>query len=110
ALALAVDVERWLADEPVSALAEGLLTRAGRWVRRHLPLVSGATAAGLVAAVSLAVGLGLLADANRHLREANRVEANLVQLAEQNLSRAEERYVQTRKAVDDFYTEVSDSP
>ena len=43
ALDLAADVRRWLADEPVSAFREGLLTRILRWMRRHpaaVPLAS----------------------------------------------------------------------
>src|SRR5205814_8560023 len=39
--ALAEDVERWLADEPVAAYREPLTTRAGRWMRRHKPIVAG---------------------------------------------------------------------
>ncbi|MFO0978628.1 MAG: tetratricopeptide repeat protein [Planctomycetaceae bacterium] len=38
ALELAVDVERWMIDEPVSAHAEGLVDRAGRFFRRHRSL------------------------------------------------------------------------
>lgn len=42
AMALAEDVERYLADEPVLAYPESLWERAARWVRRHrivIPLV-----------------------------------------------------------------------
>jgi serine/threonine-protein kinase len=35
AQALAGDLERWLADEPVSALREGILSRTARWQRKH---------------------------------------------------------------------------
>jgi tetratricopeptide (TPR) repeat protein/tRNA A-37 threonylcarbamoyl transferase component Bud32 len=56
ALALAEDVEHWLADEPVSAWAEPLRLRVGRWARRHKPLVSGAAAALLVGLLALGVG------------------------------------------------------
>src|SRR5438552_4257594 len=45
ALELAADVEHWLGDEPVSALPESVWTRAGRWARRHLAIVSGVSAA-----------------------------------------------------------------
>jgi serine/threonine protein kinase len=41
--ALAEDIERWTADEPVSAFREGLLPRILRWMRRHpaaIPLAS----------------------------------------------------------------------
>ncbi len=35
ARALAADVERWLADEPIAAYRETLLERTQRWMRRH---------------------------------------------------------------------------
>ena len=41
ARALADDIERWLADEPVSVYREPLAARAGRWARRHKTLVVG---------------------------------------------------------------------
>ena len=44
--ALADDVERWLADEPVTAWREPFSVRARRWVRRHRTAVTGAAAAG----------------------------------------------------------------
>jgi serine/threonine-protein kinase len=49
ALALGSDVERWLADEPVSAWREPWPARAGRWVRRHRTPVATAGAAAVVA-------------------------------------------------------------
>jgi serine/threonine-protein kinase len=54
---LAQDVERWLADEPVSAYPEPLLARLARWGRRHRPLVAGAAALLLTAVAALAVGI-----------------------------------------------------
>jgi tetratricopeptide (TPR) repeat protein len=53
ARALADDVERWLADEPVRAYREPLRLRLGRWARRRKPLV-----AGVASAVLLTVLLG----------------------------------------------------
>src|SRR5262249_5830743 len=49
ARALAEDVRRWLADEPVSAWREPWTMRARRWVRRHRVLTASTTAALLVA-------------------------------------------------------------
>jgi serine/threonine-protein kinase len=46
---LAGDVERWLADEPVSAWREPLRLRAGRWARRHQTGVAACVAGLLVA-------------------------------------------------------------
>jgi len=65
-LALAADVERWLADEPVSAWREPTSVRFRRWIRKHARLVSGAAAALLVAVV----GLALLAWQREQARQA----------------------------------------
>lgn len=43
-LALAEDIEHWLADEPITALREGWLQRAARWGRRHRAALRIATA------------------------------------------------------------------
>ena len=50
--ALAADVECYLADEPVSVLSDPLLSRLGRWSRRHRGLV-------VTAGVSLLLVTGL---------------------------------------------------
>jgi serine/threonine-protein kinase len=55
ALALAADIEHWLADEPVSAYREPLSARARRWMRRHRLLVTGAATVSGMAMVLLAV-------------------------------------------------------
>jgi tetratricopeptide (TPR) repeat protein/tRNA A-37 threonylcarbamoyl transferase component Bud32 len=47
--ALADDVERWLADEPVTTHREPFTRRARRWARRHRTAVATAAAAILVA-------------------------------------------------------------
>ncbi|MBI1913292.1 MAG: SUMF1/EgtB/PvdO family nonheme iron enzyme [Planctomycetes bacterium] len=57
---LADDVERWLADEPVSAYREPLRLRLARWRRRHPALVTGTAALVFTALVGLGVGSLLL--------------------------------------------------
>jgi tetratricopeptide (TPR) repeat protein/tRNA A-37 threonylcarbamoyl transferase component Bud32 len=57
AKALGQDVERWLADEPVSAWREPLRVRARRWARRHRTGVS--TAAAVLLCAALAAGAAL---------------------------------------------------
>ena len=68
---VATDLERWLADEPVTAWQEPLAVRARRWLRRHRTFVV-STAAALVMAV---IGLGILgyqeSRANKLLTEKN---------------------------------------
>jgi serine/threonine-protein kinase len=53
--ALAHDLERWLADEPVTAYREPAMTRVFRWVRRHKTLVAGLAAVLVTATLALAV-------------------------------------------------------
>jgi tetratricopeptide (TPR) repeat protein len=54
---LADDIERWLADEPVSAWRDPWPVRASRWARRHRPAVSATAAACLVALLLGGIGL-----------------------------------------------------
>jgi serine/threonine protein kinase/tetratricopeptide (TPR) repeat protein len=69
--ALAEDVERWLADEPVTAWREPLSRRTRRWARRHRTTVA-AVAVGLVAGVvGLSTVAGVQARSNLRLRDAN---------------------------------------
>jgi superkiller protein 3 len=51
AQALAEEVQRWLAGEPVLAWPEPLTVKAGRWVRKNRVLAASAAAAMLVALV-----------------------------------------------------------
>jgi serine/threonine-protein kinase len=83
--ALAEDVERWMADEPVSAWREPLARRARRWAKRNRTAVTGAAAAlfaGVVglsavlvvqtqAKADIALALGRETQANRALAAAN---------------------------------------
>jgi WD40 repeat protein len=57
ATALARDVERWLADEPLDAYPESLLQRGRRWARRHKPLVVGAVTLLITTFAALMIGL-----------------------------------------------------
>jgi serine/threonine-protein kinase len=78
ARALAEDVERWLADEPVSARRDPLFTRAWRWARKHRTLTTTAAAVALVTLAALGVGYrrearysSALAAANTNLNRKN---------------------------------------
>jgi serine/threonine protein kinase len=72
ALALAEDLERWLAHEPVVAAPPGRTYRLRKFLRRHLVAV-GAAAAVLLA---LVVGLSISLYATLEARAAERREAN----------------------------------
>ncbi|MFO0811462.1 MAG: serine/threonine-protein kinase [Gemmataceae bacterium] len=55
ALAIAADVDHWLADEPVTAFPEPAGMRLRRWVRRHARLVTGLAATLAVGVVAFAL-------------------------------------------------------
>ncbi len=55
ARALADDLERWLADEPVTSYQEPWTTHLARWARRHKPLVAAALGLLVAGLIGLAV-------------------------------------------------------
>jgi serine/threonine-protein kinase len=100
--ALAEDVERWMADEPVTAWRQPLSERARRWVRRHRPVVTGAAALLVTAVVALGTGTILLRAANERVRE-QRDEAR------KQRGLAQEGFREARQAVDEYFTRVSEN-
>jgi eukaryotic-like serine/threonine-protein kinase len=77
--AFADDVERFLADEPVTAHRDPLLVRAGRWARKHRTAVTTAAATLLVGTAAMGIGLAVVGDRNSKLdkslqREKDRAE------------------------------------
>jgi tetratricopeptide (TPR) repeat protein len=81
AAALAEDLERHLADKAVSAWREPWLVSAGRWIRNHRGVTSGAAASLLVALAALTIGLIVVGGLNNKLAAANSglVAANLAE-------------------------------
>jgi serine/threonine-protein kinase len=69
--ALADDVERWMADEPVSAWREPPSRRARRWARRHRTALAVAGVAMLATAAALGVVAVVQTDARNRLGRAN---------------------------------------
>ncbi len=70
AKALADDVERWMADEPVSAFRDSRARRTARWSRRHAAIVTGGGAILLSAAVAMAGVTWLTTQQNHRLEQA----------------------------------------
>jgi serine/threonine-protein kinase len=103
AKALADDIERWMADEPVTAWSEPFFRRVRRWARRNRTAVGAATATVLVALAGTAIVLVVQTQANRELRAANRKTHQERDLARKNFDLA-------RKAVDDYLTRVGQNP
>jgi serine/threonine-protein kinase len=69
--ALAVEVERWLADEPVRAHREPAWERARRWMRRRRTLMAAIAAGVLAATLGLAAVLVVQTRAKAALQSAN---------------------------------------
>ncbi len=87
ALALAEEVRRWLADEPISAYREPWTVRLARFSKRHRTAATSAAALLVAAVVALTVSSVLI---GRERDEARRQRQ------------------QARKAVDDNYTRVAE--
>ncbi len=69
-LALAEEIEHWLADEPVSAWSEPWRDRARRWARRHRTAVTSAAVLLTATVLALTVATALIS------REKTRADAN----------------------------------
>lgn len=92
---MATEIEKWMADEPVSAHRDSWIIRAARWSRKHKTLVAATGVLLLTAFMATLIASVLINN------EKNRVEAQR-QVARQNFDLA-------RKAVDDFFVQVSES-
>jgi eukaryotic-like serine/threonine-protein kinase len=113
--ALAEDVERWMADEPVAAWREPLARRARRWARRNRTAVTAAAVAVLMALAGMTSVLAVQARANAGLKLSNDalVDANArVRTANADLVAANERerarFNLAMDAVGLFHGEVSE--
>jgi len=112
---LATDLEKWLADEPVTAYAEPRSARLRRWVRRHRAVVQSAIAVLVFVAMSSTVAALMVDRARRaELSAKSQAQANLkmaIETADRERaarSEAEANFTTARDAVDQFYTRVSD--
>jgi serine/threonine-protein kinase len=115
ARAVADDLERWMADEPVSAWREPFSRRARRWARRNRAAVSSLAAAVLVALAGTAAVLVVQTRANTDLSNANlellvandRVTKANALLQAANL-REKQRFNLAMEAIKLFHGEVGD--
>jgi tetratricopeptide (TPR) repeat protein len=104
--ALAADVQRWLADEPVSCFRDRPAVRAGRWARRHRTPVAAAAALLVTAVIGLTIGVVAVSSeqgrtaAKERLARTRQVEAERARDAEARRRR------QAREALDDVTSEV----
>ncbi len=75
AAALADDVQRWLADEPVSTYCDPWYVRAGRWARRHRQLAATVGAVVILTAIAATTAAVLIDRARQVAVEARASEA-----------------------------------
>jgi serine/threonine-protein kinase len=113
--ALAEDVERWMADEPVTAWREPWTRPLIRWLTRHRVGVTAAGAALLVALLGTLVVLGVQRQANAALMVANTdlaIANTKVTQANGDLATANEReraqFALAQEAIRTFHTGVSE--
>jgi serine/threonine-protein kinase len=101
ARAVADDIERYLADEPVAAYREPISARMWRFLKRHRAAALSSAAVLAVIVVALAIGVVLLDAANRR-------EQRLRGVADAEWKRAEQNFEMARNAVRDYYVTVSE--
>ena len=110
AKALADDVERWLADEPVTAWREPWFVRARRWLGRNRSLVGALAAGAPVAIVSLSTIVAHERLTNGQLAANNLELAMSNQIALKSRTRAEQREDMALKAIDNFRDVLAMNP
>jgi serine/threonine-protein kinase len=113
--ALAEDVERWMADEPVLAWREPLSRRVRRWAQRNRTAVTAAAGALVAGIIGLAAVLAVQTKAKAELAQslARETRANVALAAvneELTRSRAavQARYELAVEAIKTFHTAVSE--
>lgn len=83
ARALAEDLERWLADQPVTAHKDDWMTQAARWARRHRSLVAASLALLLTSVIGLGASTYIFGEQRaREERLRQNAEAAQIQTAE----------------------------
>ena len=92
---LALDLEHWMADEPVTAYPEKWLQKLSRWMRRHRSWTYAGAVALLVITLGATVSLFVLDGARRRTDAA--------------LSQAEANFKMAQEAVDKYLTNVSEN-
>jgi eukaryotic-like serine/threonine-protein kinase len=109
--ALVEDIERWVADEPVSAWREPWEQQARRWARRNRTAVVAATVALIAGVVGLGAVAGVQAQANRTLIKANKATEKALAETQEAKKATEAALVQSEesrrqaKAINEFLTE-----
>lgn len=113
---LAKDVQRYLADESVSVVAESWQERVGRWLRKNRAKTQ-TLATSAVVVIVVAVGAALFvadawkgeADAHAKTQDALEAESRAKEATEKARKEATDFFLASRRTVDTLYRELSDS-
>ncbi len=108
--ALADDVERWLADEPVAALPETRGQRLARWFRRHRTWAQAGVAALLLVAVVAIIAAIVVSSAWQAEQQARQKESNERERADAKAKEAREqrdRALELQKKTEQFAAELA---
>jgi serine/threonine protein kinase/Tfp pilus assembly protein PilF len=105
-LALAAELEHWLADEPVTCYREPYRARVARWLRRHQAVAAGALVLLLTATAGLGAGVFFVNAEKDRTEEARQGEAAQRQLAEQERNRALDAAAEAQAVLDFFQDQV----
>jgi hypothetical protein len=116
AQALAAEVRRWLADEPVSAYRDPLTVRLTRWARRRRTAVTTAAALLLTAMLALVIGLVVVKAEETRTAEAKQKTQEAIELVTKEQERTKEALAQvtaeqrkTKEALDEKTTALERS-
>lgn len=106
---MAADLERYLADEPVSVLRESTFVKMKRWIKRHPALVSTTVACSIVG-LCAAIAFGYLQGAHASQLESKNLELTTAKNnAESQKIRAEEHEQDAIAAVKRFGDAVANN-
>ena len=113
--ALAEDIERWMADEPVSAWREPLSRRVRRWANRNRTAVASVAVALIAGVVGLSAVLAVQTSAKEAVtralageRDANQALAASNAELERSKAAVQARYELAVEAIKSFHTGVSE--
>jgi serine/threonine-protein kinase len=107
---LANDVQRWLADEPISVYREPWRERVARWTRRNKTWTQAGAAALLIVAFVSTISAFVVNTARQEVEVALGKEQNAVKVANlaldaEEVAKAEamQRFLESQKHVDEFF-------
>ena len=106
--ALADDLDRWMADEPVTAWREPFSRRARRWARRNRTAVTAAAVALVAGVVGLSAVLAVQTRAKAELAASLARETNANLALTRSRSAVQTRYDLAVEAIKTFHTGVSE--